>query len=510
MQILYVAFEADPFVKTGGLGDVAGSLPRAIAGGDTEIRVILPKHRSITDRWQKKMSPLFSGTVQLGWRNQYCGIDEMHHQGMHYYFVDNEYYFNREPIYGYEDDGERVAFFCRAVLETLQDFTHMGGFCPDLLHCNDWHTALIPVMQKENYRNAAPYRDIKTVFTIHNLKYQGIYSHTLLNDMLHLAGNEGAAQNLDYDGCLNFMKGGILYSDKVTTVSPSYAREIQTPYYGEGLDAILRNRKEDLTGILNGIDTELYDPAKDPLLYQTYGADFNGKVENKKALQQELDLPVLAETPLFTIVSRLVEQKGFDLLAHILEEFLQEEVQFVIVGTGDKKYEGLFAHFAWKYRDKLRALLQFDNGLAHKAYAAGDVLVMPSKFEPCGISQMIAMRYGTLPLVRETGGLKDSVKPYLPGREDGDGFSFPNYNAHELLFKMKDAAHLYRNERALWHRLMANARRRDFSWMHSAAAYRSLYRELFPAREGAEGMEKTAAIAAAEGAEENGKGGGNA
>ncbi len=478
MQILYVAFEADPFVKTGGLGDVAGSLPPSIRDKETEIRVILPKHQAIDKQWGGMMKPLFSGTVQLGWRNQYCGIEEMQYKGIHYYFVDNEYYFMRDPIYGYDDDGERVSFFCRAVLEAIQDFAHTGDFHPEILHCNDWHAALIPVMLRENYGEDPLYKNIKTVFTIHNLKYQGIYSHALLNDMLHLAGHTAAAGNLDYNGCLNFMKGGILYSDKITTVSPSYAKEIQTAYYGEGLDGILRDRSADLKGILNGIDTETYDPENDPYLYERYGADFKMKSTNKKELQNALSLRSEATNPLFVVISRLVEQKGLDLLAHILEEFLQEDIQFIILGTGEKKYEGMFHHYAWKYNEKMRALMHFDNAMAHKLYAAGDVLVMPSQFEPCGISQMIAMRYGALPLVRETGGLKDSVIPYTPEREDGDGFAFSNYNAHELLFMMKDAAALYKNQPELWRKLMSNGYRRDCSWKKSAAEYKVLYREL--------------------------------
>lgn len=484
MQILFAAFEADPFVKTGGLGDVTGSLPLSIQDKETEIRVILPKHRAIAERWRNKMRPVFTGTVQLGWRNQYCGIEELKYKGVHYYFVDNEYYFYRDAVYGYEDDGERVAFFCRAVLEIIQDFAHSGDFRPEILHCNDWHTALIPVMLRENYSADPIYRNIKTVFTIHNLKYQGQYSHALLYDMLHMAGNHNAFVNLDYDGCLNFMKGGIIYSDKVTTVSPSYAQEIRTSYFGEGLDGILRRKGENLKGILNGIDVKRYDPRKDPHIYETFGANFKNKNINKKALQHELRLDQRADAPLFILISRLVEQKGLDLLAHILEEALQEDIQFVVLGTGEKKYEGLFHHFAWKYGNKMRALIQFDNTLAHKIYAAGDILLMPSKFEPCGISQMIAMRYGTLPLVRETGGLKDSVIPYGPGREDcADGFAFPNYNAHELLFRMKDAAALYRREPGIWQKLMHNAYRRDCSWKKSAQEYKQLYAGLLPREE---------------------------
>ncbi|MDR2771567.1 MAG: glycogen synthase GlgA, partial [Clostridiales Family XIII bacterium] len=467
-------FEAAPFAKSGGLGDVGGAQPFYLKESGHDVRVVMPTHDAISSRFRSEMKQLFNFQVQLGWRTQYCGVETLKHKGVIYYFIDNEQYFKRDSLYGYGDDEERAAFFCKATLLCL---THLERFKPQIIHCNDWHTALIPVMLKEYFGEHPYYYDIKSVMSIHNLKYQGITGRGFLGDALDMAEHVAACDYLAFGGAVNFLKGALHYADAITTVSPTYAREILTPYFGEGLDGVLRWRAECLTGILNGIDYSEYDPAIDKNIFRTYpGGDSEGKAFNKKNLQAELSLPAAADTPLLVIVSRLIEQKGLDLVAHILEELLYaDDVQLAVLGTGDWRYEEMFYYFANRYPGKTAVRITFDETLARKIYAGGDILLMPSKFEPCGITQMIAMKYGTLPIVRETGGLRDTVTPYDEFTGEGTGFSFANYNAHELLFTVRKATDLYRNDRAAWRRIQKNACETDFSWRASADRYAALY-----------------------------------
>lgn len=474
MKVLFAIGEAAPFAKTGGLGDVGGSLPAAVNKVRGEVRVILPRFSTIPEALSRQIKPIAEFKVDLAWRRQYCGLGELKYRGVHYYFLDNEYYFKRDRLYGYEDDGERYAFFCRGVLESL---IYLEEFKPELIHCHDWHTALIPVMLKEFYHGDPFYYELKTLFTIHNLKHQGIMPIYTLGDLLGLVHRERARVSLEYSGSVNLLKGALLYADALTTVSPTYAGEIQNSFYGEGMDALLRERQDRLVGILNGIDYEDYNPQTDPHLFANYGS-LEQKTVNKKGLQQLLGLPVKEEIPVLALVSRLVVQKGLDLLAHILEELLQEEIQLVVLGTGEERYENLFRHFAARYPEKLAAAIKFDESLARKIYAGADLLLMPSLFEPCGLSQMIAMRYGTVPLVRETGGLRDTVIPYNRYTGEGNGFSFANYNAHELLFTAKEAIRVYRENKEAWQHLRQQAYETDCSWEQPARRYVELYCQL--------------------------------
>jgi starch synthase len=473
-NILYAIFEATPFAKTGGLGEVGGTLPMFLKEGGADVRVIMPKHDAIPEVYKKKFRPQFNFQMQLGWRSLYCGVEMMKYKGVTFYFIDNEYYFKRDTVYGYADDAERAAFFCKAALECL---TFLERFKPAVIHCNDWHTALIPVMLKEYFGDHPYYYDIKSVITIHNLKYQGIISRYYLGDLLNMEHHMVAREYLAWGDAINFFKGALHYADAITTVSPSYALEIQTPYYGEYLDGVLRWRSDKLSGILNGIDYGEYDPAADPLLPSKYKAgEWDGKAADKAALQSELGLPVEPDIPLLIIISRLTEQKGLDLIAHILDELLSSGgVQVAALGTGDWRYEEMLYYFMDRYPDNMAARITYDDRLAHMMYAGGDIMLMPSKFEPCGIAQMIAMRYGTLPLVRETGGLRDTVTPCNVHTGEGNGFSFANYNAHELLSVLRSALGIYTADRALWRKLQDNAGAMDFSWKVSAEKYMELY-----------------------------------
>ena len=477
LQVLYAIFEADPFIKTGGLGDVGGSLPAAICKEGVDMRVILPKLHTIPEQYRKRMKKIAECTVPLGWRNQYCGVEMLKEKGVTYYFIDNEYYFKRENPYGYGDDGERIAYFSKAVLECLQ---HIPGFFPDVIHCNDWHTALVPVFLREHYMELEEYSKIKTVFSVHNLKFQGIYHGDMLGDVLGLADVKNAADQLKYGDAVNFMKGALSYSDRLTTVSPTYAEEICTPWYGEDMEDIFLRRHEVLSGILNGIDVYKHSPGRDKNIVQKYNSTTfkTGKAANKAALQEELGLKVDPDVPLIVLISRLTEQKGLDLITFILEELLAEDVQIAILGVGDKDYEDAFKHFENLMPDKMNACIKFDLGLSARFYAGADMLLMPSRFEPCGLSQMIAMRYGTLPIVRQTGGLKDTVIDCRDGNPEGCGFAFPDFNAHELLFAIKDAAEIYRNDKKRWDALVKYAMKKDFSWKNSAKSYIELYEEL--------------------------------
>lgn len=474
-KVIYASFEVAPFFKTGGLGDVAGSLPAALRECGADVRVMLPKPAGLDVRFAGKLTHVADFTVPLGWRQQYCGVELLEYQGITYYFIDNEYYFKRERPYGWGDDAERIAFFAKAVLESLQ---HLPGFFPDILHCNDWHTALCPVFLREQYMQAVGYDRLKTVFSVHNLKFQGVFGGDVLGDILGLHGSPTAREQLMTGDCINYMRGAACCSDRLLTVSPSYADEICTPEYGEGLQEIFCRRRAVLQGILNGIDTAEYDPAHDAHLPARFGAaDMAGKAVCKRELQRQLGLAERADVPLAVLVSRLTEQKGIDLLLHILEELLQHDIQVAVLGVGEARYEQAFSHFAAVQPARFACRLAFNDALAHQFYAGADMLLMPSRFEPCGLSQMIAMRYGALPVVRATGGLKDSVRPYDSADGTGNGFSFADYNAHELLYTLQRALALWQKPE-LWQRLVAQAMAADHSWHHSAAQYAEVYRGL--------------------------------
>jgi len=475
MKLVFVTAEADPFVKTGGLGEVMGSLPAFLHKQGVDVRVIMPKYSTIAEHFQKQMKHLAHFDVPVAWRQQFCGLDEMVYQGVHYYFIDNEYYFSRPGIYGEFDDAERFAFFSRAALESL---LHIPGFKPDIIHCQDWHTALIPLMLKEFYSQEPLYYPIKTLFTIHNLKYQGVFSQEVLTDIVGLGMEYFTENTLEFHGAVNFMKAALIYADRITTVSPTYAEEIKNPYYGENLDGLLRKRTESLTGILNGIDYEVYNPLKDPYLVKPSSDFAVAKQENKEHLQSVVGLPVGGNQPLLAMVSRLVDQKGVDLLVHVMEDILALDVQMVILGTGDQRYEEILSYFATKFPENLAVKLEFSDKIAHQIYGGADMLLMPSRFEPCGISQMIAMRYGTVPIVRETGGLKDTVIPYNELTGVGNGFNFSNYNAHELLFAVERAVKLYQEDKVVWETIRQNALKGDYSWDRSAEAYIKIYESL--------------------------------
>ncbi len=493
LHVLFAAFEAVPFMKTGGLGDVAGSLPAALKAAGCEVRAMIPKFGTIPAEYRSKMTPVTEFSVSLGWRSLYCGIEQLIHNGVVYYFVDNEYYFKRDKAYGYFDDGERIAFFSKAIVESLQ---YLPDFQCDVLHCNDWHTALSPVFLREFYQGIPLYERVRTVLTVHNLKFQGQMSDYVLGDVLGLAGIPAAAAQLRSDrDSVNFMKGGLSYSDALTTVSPTYAGEIQSAFYGENMDGLFRRRADVLHGILNGIDTAAFDPAADPAIPAKFTArDRSGKARCKAALQKELGLSREPDVPLVAMIGRLTDQKGLDLVTFVLEELLAHPIQLAVLGTGDPAYEETLRNAALRSNGKMSAHILFDEGLSHRIYAGADMLLMPSLFEPCGLAQMIAMRYGTLPVVRETGGLRDTVVPYNRFTGEGTGFSFANYNAHEMMFTLLDAAALYREDKKTWKKLTDNAMAQDFSWARAAEQYLALYEQLCPAPpsdapEGADGAE---------------------
>ncbi len=473
MNVLFVTSECHPFIKTGGLGDVAWSLPRALKKAGVDISVIMPKYTQIPAKYQAKMKHVTDFTVKVSYRNQYCGVDSLKIDGITYYFIDNMYYFDREGIYGYIDDGERFSFFSMAVVEALEKIK----LIPDVLHCNDWHTAIIPLLLKVKYHWIEALREIKTVLTIHNLKFQGIYPFEALGDLLSIGDSVMLDSGVEYFGNVNYMKGGINYADWVTTVSPTYAREIKYPFYGEGLHGLMERIDYKLSGILNGIDTELNDPATDTYIPYPYSAkDLKGKARCKSALQEELGLQPV-QVPLIGIISRLTDQKGFDILSSVLEELLNQDLQMVVVGTGDKRYEDLFRYFAGKYPDKISSQIKFDLGLAQRVYAGSDMMLIPSRFEPCGLTQMVAMRYGTVPIVRETGGLADSVIPYNPITGKGLGFSFRNYDGQDLKDCVNRATAVYKDKKA-WLKILRADMAADFSWTRSAEAYEQIYEKL--------------------------------
>ena len=475
MNILFALAEAYPFVKAGGLGDVGGSLPAALNRAGADVRVILPKYKSIPADLLKDSRVIATVTTHLSWRTITFKVEMVLQGGVTYYLIDHPPYFHRDGLYGYVDDGERFAFYSKAVLDTLP---HLD-FRPEILHCHDWHAALIPLYLKESYGESPHHQGMRSILTIHNLRHQGYLKGYAFGDLLGFGNQQRSAYSkLSMDGELNVLKGGLLSADLITTVSPTYGEEIKTPYYGERLDGILRYRDADLYGILNGIDTEAFNPQTDPALPVPYRTSLEKKAQNKIAFQEAFGLPLRKEVLMVSIISRLVDQKGLDLVAGIMEELLTLDLQLVVLGTGDPRYEGMFRYHQERHPDKVRALIQFDESLAHRLYAATDLLLMPSQFEPCGLSQMISMRYGTLPLVRETGGLKDSVHPYNRYTGEGNGFGFLNYNAHELLFTLKDALALHRENPSTWKALVRQAQKTDFSWKISAERYLELYGKL--------------------------------
>jgi starch synthase len=473
-KVLFVASEADPFIKTGGLGDVAGALPKYLNMQGVETRVVIPKYRGIKPQFKEQLKFVKWFTVSVGWRVQYCGIFEYDYEGIKYYFIDNEYYFFRNALYGDFDDGERFAFFDRAVLEMLKEL----NWKPDIIHCNDWQTAMIPVLHKLQYKNDLFYSGIKTVFSIHNLLFQGNYDPIILGDLFSLDYKYYRDGYMELYGAASFMKGALNYSDMISTVSNTYAQEIQTPQYGEKLDGLLRSRGKDLIGIVNGIDYKIYNPEEDELIYEKYSVEsLEDKKINKLGLQKDLGLPENENIPMIGLVSRLTNQKGLDLIAYMIDKLLQENVQLVILGTGDKAYEELFSGLQMKYKDKMSANIRFDDTLAHRIYAASDMFLMPSMFEPCGLGQLIALRYGSIPIVRETGGLKDTITPYNKYTGEGNGFSFSNYNGNELYNTVMTALEYYKNK-TVWNNLMTQAMKSDNSWEKAANKYKQMYENL--------------------------------
>ncbi len=475
MKVLFVASEAAPFLKTGGLADVAHSLPKYLKKSGVDVRVIMPKYGKISDEFKEKMDHIAEYTVPVGWRNQYCGLDHLKYDGIDFYFMDNEYYFKRNEPYGHFDDGEIFSFFSRGVLESIK---YIEGFIPDIIHCNDWHTGMVPVLLDAFYRYDVRFKDIKTIYTIHNLKYQGIFSKNILTELLGLDYSYFTEDKIKFYDAVSFMKGGIVYADIVNTVSQSYADEIRTPYYGENLDGLLNSVSYKLYGIVNGIDHDAYNPRRDKNIPKTFGlTTMKNKLVNKAELQKQLGLPVDKDIPVIGLVSRLVNQKGLDLIKGVIEEILHLDMQLVILGTGDQAYEDLFEYYSHIYPEKLSSNIGFSDKLAKLIYAGSDMFLMPSLFEPCGIGQLIALRYGTVPIVRETGGLKDTITPYNKFTGEGNGFSFTNYNAHDMLNVIQLAIETYKDKKQ-WLVIQKNGMKAETSWKDSAKKYNELYKKL--------------------------------
>ena len=476
MKILFAASECVPFCKTGGLADVVGALAPVLAAKGHDVRVILPLYSAIPHDYVEKLRHVVDFEVELGWRRQYCGIETLEMNGVTFYFVDNKYYFGRSYIYGLGgDEHERFGFFCRAVLNALP----LLPFQPDIIHAHDWQTGMIPALLRIQYQHLPFFAPIYTVFTIHNLQYQGIFGIPQVQDILGLGDSLFTNDKLECFGCANFMKAGLVYADEITTVSPSYAEEIQTAYYGEKMDGLLRARRAQLSGVLNGIDVNEYNPATDPLIPAHYTPeDTAGKAICKRALQEELGLEVRPEAAVVAIISRLSNQKGLDLVDRVIGEIMQEDVQLVVLGMGDAKYVNLFSWAEQHYPGRVAARFRMDGALAHRIYAGADLFLMPSQFEPCGLSQMIALRYGTIPVVRETGGLRDTVLSYNEANGAGNGFTFFNYNAHDMLFTLRRALHFFQNNRPVWQLLQHRAMTGDYSWAHSAETYLALYQDM--------------------------------
>ena len=474
MKVLFAASEAHPFIKTGGLGDVMGALPQSLTELGVEARVVIPKYKNIKDELKQNLQFIKWFTVPVGWRNQYCGVFQYKYKDVVYYFIDNEYYFNRDGLYGYYDDGERFAFFNRAVLEFIKEI----DWKPDIINCNDWQTGMVPVLLNLEYKNNEFYSNMKTVFSIHNLLFKGSFVPNVLPELFGYDYMPLTNGSVELNGSVSFLKGGINYSDQITTVSNTYAEEIKTQQYGEGLDGLLRCKSDFLKGIVNGIDYEEFDPEKDNLIFKNFTWDsISDKVENKLSLQKELGLPQRAETPMIGLISRLTHQKGCDLIVSIIDRLLQKDIQFVVLGTGDYWYEETFKNLQYRYPDKVSANIKFDNSLAHKIYAATDMFLMPSLFEPCGLGQLIALRYGAIPIVRETGGLKDTIHSYNKYTGIGNGFSFTNYNHNDLMHVIELALETY-DDKEIWRSLIIQAMYSDNSWNKSAEKYKELYEEL--------------------------------
>lgn len=476
-NVLFVASECVPFIKTGGLADVVGSLPKYFNKQEYDVRVMIPKYTSIPYEYTSQMRYKNHFYMNLAWRNQYVGILEMEYEGIHFYFIDNEFYFGGFTPYGkIFEDIEKFAFFCRAALSAIP----LLEFRPDIIHCHDWQTGLLPVYLKEHFMQGEFYRGIKTIMTIHNLKFQGIWDVKTVKDITGLPDYVFTPDKLEAYKDANYLKGGLVYADYITTVSATYAEEIKMPFYGEKLDGLIRARQNSLIGIVNGLDYQEYNPQTDPYIYQPYNQITfrKEKVINKRKLQEELGLCVNEDIFMIGMVSRLTDQKGFDLIDYVIEELCAQDTQLVVLGTGESKYENLFRHFAWKYKDRVSANIYYSDERAHKIYAASDALLMPSLFEPCGLSQLMSLRYGTVPIVRETGGLKDTVIPYNEYESTGTGFSFANYNAHEMLATICYAKDVYYNRRREWNKLVDRGMLMDFSWNQSAKQYESLYQSV--------------------------------
>ncbi|MWC29257.1 glycogen synthase GlgA [Paenibacillus sp. MMS18-CY102] len=478
MNVLFATSEAVPLAKSGGLGDVAGALPKALNERGADTRVVLPKYADIPLAYLERFETIHTFSFRFGWRHQYCGLLRGEIDGVIFYLIDNEQYFLRGGLYGYDDDPERFVFFNFAIAECLP---HLG-FVPDVIHCHDWQTALLPFLLKTRYAYDPLCRSVRTVFTIHNLRYQGVFGQKLLQDLVGMDDFWFWTSGLEFYGAANCMKAGLQYADKLTTVSETYAQEIQTEYWGERLDGVIRWRASDLHGILNGIDTDSFDPMNDPAVHTPYRGSISRKRKNKLILQRELGLPESESTPVIGVVTRLVEQKGIDLIDRVLGDLLDEGIQLVFLGAGDYRYEEMLRGAAAWRPEQLAVRLGYDDGLARRIYAGSDMFLMPSLFEPCGLSQLISLRYRTVPIVRETGGLRDTVQPYDEYTKTGNGFTFANYNAHDMLHTVRRAVQLYREDEEAWKAIVANGAKEDYSWSRSAKSYMSLYEELLPLR----------------------------
>lgn len=476
-KVLFIASECVPFIKTGGLADVVGSLPKYFDKEAYEIRVIIPNYLCIKNEWKEKMNFVTHFYMDMAWRSQYVGIKEMQYDGIQYYFIDNEYYFAGDKPYGnIHEDVEKFAFFSKAALSILP----VVDYQPDIVHCHDWQTGLVPVYLKDSFHAGQFYANMKSIMTIHNLKFQGVWNIPAVQDATGLSMSYFTADKLEAFGDANYLKGGIVYADRVTTVSRTYAEEIKTPFYGEHLDGLMRARSNALCGIINGLDYQEWNPMSDAMIYKNYSADNfrKEKVKNKLALQKELGLQEDKNVMLIGIVSRLTDQKGFDLIDRVMDELCQDAVQIVVLGTGEERYENMFRYFAWKYSGKVAACIYYSEELSHKIYAASDAFLMPSLFEPCGLSQLMSLRYGSIPIVRETGGLKDTVEAYNEYEETGTGIRFANYNAHEMLGAIRYAQSIYYDKKRSWNKMVERAMRADFSWKNSAKQYEELYEQI--------------------------------
>ncbi|MBS2970191.1 glycogen synthase GlgA [Metabacillus sp. KIGAM252] len=475
MKILFAVSECVPFVKSGGLADVAGALPKELTRLGSDVRVIMPKYGQIPEKYREQMTKVKEIEVAVGWRSQFCGIEVFEMDGVTYYFLDNEYYFKRDSLYGHYDDGERFSFFSRAVLEAIKAI----DFQPDVIHSHDWHTGMVAYFLNEVYAADPFYAEMKTVFTIHNLEFQGIFPQEIIYDLLNLGHEDFTADKLEFYQCVNFMKAAIISSSAITTVSPTYMEEIQTPYYGERLDGLLRAKGASLHGILNGIDDTIYNPAKDAFLKAPFDVStLEKKQDNKAALQKMFGLPEKPDVPVISMVTRLTKQKGLDLVRHVMEEMVDSDTQWIILGTGEDEFENYFRHMEHKYPENVKAYIGFDEPLAHRVYAGSDLFLMPSRFEPCGLGQLIALRYGSIPVVRETGGLNDTVLSYNEATGEGNGFSFKSFNAHDMMHTVRRALSIYREDKELWNKLVRNAMSQDYSWSQSASKYNQLYTDL--------------------------------